>query len=77
MIIKILGTGCEKCDKLYTATEQAIKNLGIDAEIEKVEDLMELVRYGVMTTPALMIDGKVVSAGRVLKTADVEKLLKK
>lgn len=76
MNIKVIGTGCEKCDKLYDNVQEAVKELGIDAEIEKVEDLMEIVKLGVMSSPSLMVDGKVVSAGRVLKKEDVIKKLK-
>ena len=70
MNIKVIGTGCDKCDALYA-------NLGLQADIEKVEDLVQIVRLGVMQSPSLMVDGRLVSAGRELKTKQVEKLLKK
>lgn len=65
MVIKVLGAGCEKCTQLYQNVQQAVKELGIDAEIQKVEDLMEMVQLGVMSSPSVMIDGKLVVNGRV------------
>ena len=75
MVIKILGTGCSKCDKLEKNLKSVLGELDIEASIEKVEELKEIVRYGVMTTPALVIDDKVVSVGKVLSTKDLKKLL--
>ncbi len=75
MIIKILGTGCNKCEKLEKNLKTALEELKIDATLEKVEGLIEIVRYGVMTTPALVIDDKVVSVGKALSTKDLKKLL--
>ena len=60
MNLKVIGTGCEDCDRLYENTKQAIAQLGIEAELEKVEDLMEIVKLGVMTAPSLMKDGKLI-----------------
>ena len=77
MNIKIIGGGCDKCDTVYENTLAAVKTLELEADIEKVEDLIEIVMLGVMTVPAIMIDGKVVSAGRVLKEKEIIKLLKK
>lgn len=74
MHIKVLGTGCKKCKTLKTNVEEAIKNAGIDATVEKVEDVQAIISYGVMSTPALVIDEKVVSKGKVLKAKDIEKL---
>ena len=68
---KVIGTGCEKCDALYKNVQNAIKELDIDAEIEKVEDLIDIVKLGVMTSPSLMVDGKLVISGRVAKMEDV------
>lgn len=65
MEIKVIGTGCEKCNRLYQNVQQAVNELGITANIEKVEELMDIVRLGVMLTPALMVDGKIVITGRV------------
>lgn len=72
MEIKVIGTGCEKCNRLYQNVQQAVNELGITANIEKVEELMDIVRLGVMLTPALMVDGKIVITGRV---PDVKNLL--
>ena len=57
-------------------TKEALKELGIEAELEKVEDFRDIMKYGVMTTPALVVDEKVLSSGKVLKTKDIVKLLK-
>ena len=77
MNIKVIGTGCEKCDKLYENVLEALKNLDCSADIEKVEDLMEIVKLGVMSSPSLMIDGKLAAAGRVLKVDEIIKSIKK
>lgn len=69
MVIKVIGTGC---DRLYENVTQAVEETGVEAEVEKVEDLMEIVKLGVMTSPALMIDGKMISAGRVMKKDEVK-----
>lgn len=76
MIIKILGTGCPKCKKLEENARIAIKELGSDATIEKVTDLDQIMDYGVMITPALVIDDKVVSSGKVLSAVDIKALIK-
>jgi small redox-active disulfide protein 2 len=65
MEIKVLGTGCPKCKALEKATKNAVTELGINADIGKEEDIMKIMQYGVMHTPALVIDGKVVISGRV------------
>ncbi len=75
MEIKILGTGCNKCEKMEANTRTAIKELGIEASIVKVEDLVQIMRYGVMSTPGFVIDDKVKSVGKVLKVAQIKKLL--
>ncbi|MGB5988614.1 MAG: thioredoxin family protein [Marinifilaceae bacterium] len=77
MDIKILGTGCAKCKTLYKATEEAIKEAGVEANLSKVEDIVEIMKHGVMTTPALVIDGKVVVKGKVPAVKDIVKLLNK
>ena len=77
MKIQVLGVGCDKCDTLYERVTEAAENLGIAAEIEKVEDLMEIVKLGVLEAPALAVDGKVLLRGRVPKTKELEKLLQK
>ena len=76
MIIKVLGPGCKNCVSLKENTEKALKETGMEAEIIKVEDMKDIVSYGVMRTPALVIDEKVVSYGKVLKPNDIVKLLK-
>ena len=76
MKIKVLGSGCSKCEALLAATKEAVQHLGIDARIEYVTDFAQIARYGVMSTPALVVDEKVVSAGRVLKAGQIESLLK-
>lgn len=76
MNIKIIGTGCDKCDTLYKNVQTAIKELDVDAEIEKVEDLIDIVKLGVMTSPSLMVDGKLVISGRVAKKEELVKLLR-
>ena len=76
MEIKVIGEGCEKCDKLYENTCLAVKELGLEASIDKVEDLMDIVRLGVMTTPSVMVDGKLIISGRVPKVKEMIKLLK-
>jgi small redox-active disulfide protein 2 len=75
MEIKILGTGCVKCNHLEAATRAAISELGLDIELEKVTDPGEIVSWGIMSTPALVIDDEVVSVGKVLSAADIKQLL--
>ena len=75
MNIKVLGGGCCKCENLLGAVREAVAQKGIDAEIEYITDMSKIMELGIMSTPALMIDNKVVSMGRVLKTKEVEKLL--
>ena len=73
--IQILGTGCQKCKTLVTNAEAAVKALGIEATIEKVEKIQDIMKFGVMTTPALVVDGQVKSAGKVLSLDDIKKFL--
>jgi small redox-active disulfide protein 2 len=75
MKIKILGSGCSNCKKLEENTREAVKELGIEAEIEKVEDLQKIMTYGVMKTPALVVDEQVKSMGKVLSSKDIKKYL--
>ncbi|HBB91671.1 MAG: redox-active disulfide protein 2 [Bacteroidetes bacterium GWF2_49_14] len=75
MEIKILGTGCAKCKNLEQVTRDVVKEMNLDATITKVEDIMEIMTFGVMTTPALVIDGKVVLKGRVPSANEVKQLL--
>lgn len=76
MLIKILGTGCKKCVTLTENTQVALANLGREAEVVKVTDIAEIAALGVMSTPALAIDGQVVSMGKVLSPSEVEALIK-
>jgi small redox-active disulfide protein 2 len=76
MRIQVLGPGCAKCRQLTANAEKAVAELGIEATVEKVEDLREIMRFGVMTTPALVVDGKVKAAGRLLSPQDVKLLLR-
>lgn len=75
MNIKVLGGGCCKCENLLDAVRDAVAEKGIDAEIEYITNMSKIMEYGIMSTPALMIDGKVVSMGRVLKSKDVLKFI--
>ena len=77
MNIKILGSGCTKCKKLYSNVEGVLKDSQIEASLEKVEDINKIIDYGVMMTPALVIDEKVVSVGKVLNSKDIIKLISK
>ncbi len=77
MDIKILGTGCAKCKNLEQATRDVVAGLGLDAQVSKVEDIMDIMGYGVATTPALVIDGKVMVKGRVPSKDEITKLLTK
>ena len=73
--IQILGTGCPKCKLLYANTEAALKSAGIEAQIEKVEKIVEIMKFGVMSTPALVVDGAVKSVGKVLSPDEIQKQL--
>lgn len=76
MNIKVIGEGCDNCDKLYENVVAAVEESGCDATVEKVQDLIEIVKLGVMTAPSVMIDGKLVIAGRVAKKDEIARLLK-
>lgn len=71
MKVKVLGTGCEKCRKLYAEAEKAIAETGVDADLEKVENLEDIMNYGLIMTPALVIDEEVKSAGKIPKSAQI------
>ncbi|MFH1287771.1 MAG: thioredoxin family protein [bacterium] len=77
MKIEILGTGCPKCKKLYEHAEQALKETGINAELKKVTDIKEIMNNGVMITPALAIDGKIKSAGKIPSVEEIKNWLTK
>ncbi|MEG0912321.1 MAG: thioredoxin family protein [Oscillospiraceae bacterium] len=74
--VKVLGSGCAKCNQLEAAVKSALVQLKINTEVEHVTDFAEIAAYGVMTTPALVVDEKVVSTGRILKTEEAVKILK-
>ncbi len=76
MEIKILGTGCPSCRALEEAAGKAVKEMELDAHITKVEDMAEILNYGIMTTPALVVDGKIVLKGRVASVEEIKKFLK-
>ena len=73
--IQVLGTGCQKCKLLMANVEDAVKTLGVEATVEKVEKIADIVKFGVMMTPALVVDGVVKSAGKVLDPDDIKRLL--
>jgi len=75
MHIKVLGSGCVKCKKLYANVEVALKESQIEATLEKVEDINRIIDYGVMMTPGLVVDEKVVSVGKVISPKDIIKLI--
>ena len=75
--IKILGGGCAKCNALEAATVEALRELGMNTAVDHVRDFEKIAAYGVMTTPALVVDGQVVSYGKVLKKEEVIVILKK
>ena len=76
MNIKVLGGGCKKCESLLTNTKEAVANTGVEAEVEYITDFAVIAGYGIMSTPALIVDEKIVSTGKVLKCSDIEKFLK-
>ena len=73
--IQILGTGCPKCKLLAANAEQAVKELGLEAVVEKVDKIQDIMKFGVMITPALAVDGQVKAAGKVLRADDIKKFL--
>ena len=73
--VKVLGAGCKSCHELYENTKQAVKNKGLDVEVEYVTDMEKVIAYGAMSMPVLVVNEKVVSVGRVLKVSEVEKFL--
>ncbi len=75
MEIRILGTGCSKCKTLEKLTREVVEQNGIDASITKVEDIMDIMKYGVMSTPALVVNGEVVIKGRVPSAEEIKQVL--
>lgn len=76
MEIKVLGTGCKKCDDLYDNVIKALSQAGKDASVEKVEDIVSIMSFGVMSSPALVIDGEVVLTGRVAQIEEIINFIK-
>lgn len=76
MKIQILGPGCSRCKQLTASAQKAVAELGLDAEIEKVEDMREIMKFHIMSTPALVVDGTVRSSGKVLSPEAVKELLR-
>ena len=75
--IKVLGAGCKACHEQYENARAAVKAMGLDLEVEYITDMEKVMGYGVMSMPAIVVNEKVVSMGKVLKAADVEKLLRR
>lgn len=75
--IKVLGAGCKSCHEMYENTKQAVNNIGLNIEVEYITDMQKIMEYGVMSMPALVINEKVVSQGKVLKETDITKFLNK
>lgn len=76
MEIKVLGTGCAKCMQLEKTVKEAVKELGIDAKIEEVKDIKKIMQYPILTTPGLVIDGKVVCSGKIPSKDEVKKYIR-
>ena len=77
MDVKIIGEGCPDCGRLYDNTVSALRELGLEAEVTKVGNLIEIVKLGVMSAPSLMVDGKLLIAGKVATQKEIVKVLKK
>lgn len=75
--IKVLGAGCKSCHEQYENAKEAVKAMGLSGEVEYITDMQKVMEYGVMSVPAIVVNEKVVSMGKVLRSADVEKLLHK
>ena len=75
MVIKILGTGCPKCKKLEANAREAVKQASVSAEVEKVTNLNDIMQYGVMMTPSLVVDGQVKASGKVLSVDQIKRLI--
>ena len=74
-LVQVLGPGCARCMKLKENAERAVQELGIEASVEKIEDINVITGFGVMVTPALAVDGEVKSVGKVLSSEEIQKLL--
>jgi small redox-active disulfide protein 2 len=73
--IEVLGTGCPKCRKLFEMARQTVEELGLDAEVVKIEDIAQIMARGIMMTPGLVVDGAVKSVGKVPSPADLKNML--
>jgi small redox-active disulfide protein 2 len=73
--IRVLGPGCDRCQKLYENTTEAVAEIGLDAHVEKVDDITEIARRGILSTPALVVDDELVVAGRVPSVTQLRELL--
>ena len=71
MKVQVLGTGCQKCKKLYAEAEKAVASSGVTADVEKVEKIDDIMKFGVMMTPALVVDGEVKSSGRIPQVPEI------
>ncbi len=76
MKIQVLGPGCARCKQLTANAQKAVAELGLDAQVEKVEDMREIAKYRILSTPGLVVDGQVRSVGKVLSPEDLKKLLR-
>ena len=76
MNVKVLGGGCSKCETLLANTKEAVANVGVEADVEYITDFAVIGSYGIMSMPALVVDEKVVSMGKVLKSSEIEEFLK-
>jgi small redox-active disulfide protein 2 len=77
MVVKVLGSGCRNCVILTDNVKLALKGMGIEAEVQKVTDIQQIISYGVMSTPALVVDEKVVSFGKVLRPNEIIRILER
>ena len=75
MLIQVLGTGCTKCKTLYEAAKKAVQETGVDAEVEKVEDIQQIMAFELIMTPGLVINGEVKAAGRLPSVEEIKKLI--
>ena len=75
--VKVLGAGCKSCHQMYENTKKAVSDLGLDLQVEYITDMEKVMQYGVMSMPVLVVNEKVVSAGKVLKPSEAAKLLSK
>lgn len=75
--VKVLGAGCKSCHEQYENAKEAVKNMGLDTRVEYITDMQKVMEYGVMSMPAIVVNEKVVSMGKVLKPTEIEKLFRK